>query len=58
VLEQIAARNPVAVNLAIQARLGCIIERVTSGWGNGLVAGALGEIYDMISTKGESNVCA
>ena len=58
VLEQIAARNPVAVNLAFQAHLGCIIERVTSGWGDGLAAGTLGEIYSMISTKGESSACA
>jgi len=53
VFEQITARDPVAVNLAIQMSLGHFIERVTSGWGGGQVAGALGEIYGMISTKGK-----
>ena len=53
VFEQITARDPVAVNLAIQMTLGNFIERVTSGWGSGQVAGALSEIYGMISTKGK-----
>jgi len=50
--EQVTARNSVAVNLAIQMSLGYFIERITSGWGGGQAAGTLGEIYDMISTKG------
>ena len=54
--EQIAARNSVAVTLAIQMCLVYFIERVTSSWGDGAVAGALGEIYGMISTKGRSDV--
>jgi len=53
VSDQITARNPVAVNLAIQMSLGCFIERITSGWGGGQAAGTLGEIYGMISTKGK-----
>lgn len=49
--EQIAVRNSVAVNLAVQMHLGQFIERVTSGWGP---AGEnIKGIYAMISTKGE-----
>ena len=55
--EQIDARNSVAVTLAIQMCLGYFIERVTSGWGGGEAAVALGEIYGMISTKGRSDAC-
>jgi len=55
--EQIAARNPFAVTLAIQMYLGHFVERVTSGWGGGEVAGILGKIYGMISTKGKLNGC-
>jgi len=51
--EQIDARNPVVVTLAIQMCLGYFIERVTSGWGGGEVAVGLGEIYGMISAKGK-----
>ena len=50
--EQVTARNSVAVNLAIQMSLGYFIERIASGWGSGQAAGTLGEIYNMISTKG------
>jgi hypothetical protein len=50
---QIAARNPVAVNLAIQTYLGHLVEQVTSGWGGGQAAGTLTEIYTAISTKGK-----
>jgi hypothetical protein len=52
-VEQIAARNPVAVTLAIETYLVNFVRRVTSGWGGGDVAEALGEIYEMISTKGK-----
>jgi hypothetical protein len=58
VSEQITARNPVAVSLAVQASLGHFVERVTSGWGGGRAAGTLGEIHEMISNKGESRACA
>lgn len=51
--EQIAARNPVAVTLAIQTYLCDFIQRITSGWGGGQAAWTLSEIYGMISTKGE-----
>ena len=57
-VEQIAARNPVAVNLAVQIYLGCFIEQVTFGWGSGQAAETLAEIYRMISTKGTLNACA
>jgi hypothetical protein len=57
VAERIAARDSVAVNLAIQMYLGHFIGGVTSGWGGGQVAGTLGEIYGMISTKGKSDEC-
>ena len=53
VFDQITIRNSVAVNLAIQMSLGYFIERITTGWGAGEVAGTLGEVYDMISTKGK-----
>lgn len=53
VLGQVAARNPVAVNLAIQMCLGNFVVQVTSGWGGGQVASTLSDIYGMISTKGE-----
>ena len=56
--EQIAARNSVAINLAIQTCLSCFIEQVTSGWGGGQAAGTLAEIYTMISTKGKLGACA
>jgi len=52
-VEQIDARNSVAVTLAIQMCLGYFIEGVTSGWGGGEVAVGLGEIYGMISAKGK-----
>jgi len=55
--EQIAARNPAAVTLAIRMYLGHFAERVTSGWGGGEAAGTLGEIYKMISTKGKLDAC-
>ena len=55
--EQIAARNAVAVNLAVQMTLGYFIERVTSGWGGGRSARTLGEIHEMISTKGKLRLC-
>ena len=55
--EQIAARNAVAVNLAVQMTLGYFIERVTSGWGGGRSARILGEIHEMISTKGKLRLC-
>ena len=58
VVEQIAAKNSVAINLAIQTCLGCFVERVTSGWGGGQAAGTLAEIYTMISTKGKLDACA
>ena len=57
-VEQIAARNSVAINLAIQTRLGYFVEQVTSGWGIGQAAGTLAEIYTMISTKGKLGACA
>jgi hypothetical protein len=55
--EQVAARNFVAVTLAVEMCLAQFIDRVTSGWGGGDVAGTLGEIYGMISTKGKVDVC-
>lgn len=58
VSEQIMARNQVAVSLAVQASLGYFIERVTSGWGGGRAAGTLGEIHEMISSKGRLRACA
>jgi len=57
-IEQIAAKNSVAINLAIQTYLGNFIERVTSGWGGGQAAGILADIYTKISTKGKLDVCA
>jgi len=54
--DQIAARNTVAVTLAIQMCLVYFIERVTSGWGGGAVAGTLGEIYGMVSAEGKLDV--
>ena len=54
--EEVAARNPVAVTLAVEMYLVQFVEQVTSGWGGGAVAGVLGEIYRMISTKGEVDV--
>ena len=51
--DEVAARNPVAVTLAVEMYLVQFVEQVTSGWGGGAVAGVLGEIYRMISTKGE-----
>lgn len=56
-LEQIAARNRVAVTLAIQMHLGYFVERVTSGWGDGQAAEILSEIYGMISTRGRLDKC-
>ena len=55
---QIAARNPVAVTLAVEMYLGQFVEQVTSGWGGGDAAGTLGEIYASIFAKGKANVCA
>lgn len=55
-IEQIAARNYVAVTLAIEMALVLFVKRVTSGWGGGDTAGALREIYGKISTKGEWDV--
>lgn len=55
--EQIAARNTVAVNLAIQMHLGQFIEQITSGWGDGPAAGNLAEIYGVISTQGKQGTC-
>ena len=52
-VEQIAAKNSVAVNLAIQTCLGYFIELVTSGWGGGQAAGTLADIHTTISTKGK-----
>ena len=57
VLEQVAARNPVAVTLAVEMYLVQFIERVTSGWGSGDAAETLGEIYRKIPTKGEADLC-
>ena len=51
--KEVAARNPVAVTLAFEMYLVQFVEQVTSGWGGGVAAGVLGEIYRMISTKGE-----
>jgi len=59
--EEVAARNPVAVTLAVDTYLVQFIERVTSGWGGGATTGVvLGEIYGMISAKGKVNehVCS
>ena len=56
-VEQIAARNYIAVTVAIQMHLCGFIEEVTSGWGGGEVAWTLREIYGMISSKGEVRVC-
>ena len=53
VAKQVAARNVVAVHLAIQMHLGWFVKRITSGWGSGQVAGTLAEIYRTISTKGK-----
>ena len=55
--EQISARNSVAVTLAINTHLIRFVRRVVSGWGGGDAAGTLGEIYGMISIKGELDVC-
>ena len=55
-LEQIAARNSVAVTLAVEMYLVQFIKQVTSGWGTGHVAETLGEIYGRISTEGEVSV--
>jgi len=55
---QIKVGDPVAVNLAVQMSLGYFIRRITSGWGGGQMARTLSEMYDMISTKGVSSVCA
>jgi len=54
--EEMAARNPVAVTLAIEMYLVQFVEQITSGWGGGAAAGVLGEIYRTISTKGEVDV--
>jgi len=51
--EEIAARNSVAVTLAFEVYLVQFVEQVTSGWGGGVAAGVLGEIYEMISAEGE-----
>ena len=55
--KQIALRNSVAVNLAVEMYLIHCVERVTSGWGGGDAAETLGEIYRMISTKGKLDAC-
>jgi hypothetical protein len=55
--KQIAARDSVTVNLAIQMYLGHFIERTTSGWGSGHAAGILAKIYEMISGKGKLDAC-
>jgi len=59
-LEEVAARNPVAVTLAVEMYLVQFVEQVTSGWGDGAAAGVLGEIYGMISAKGkvDESVCS
>jgi len=57
-IEQIAARNYVAVTLAIEMTLVQFVKQVTSGWGRGDTAGALRKIYSMISTEGEFDVRA
>lgn len=57
IFQQIEARDSVAVNLAIQMYLCRFIERTTASWGSGQVAGTLGDIYGMISTKGELHPC-
>ena len=56
IIERIAARDPVAVNLAVQMCLSWFIERITSGWGSGAAAGNLSEIYGMIATKGKGDM--
>ena len=56
-VEQVATRNPVAVNLAVQTYLGHFIEQVTSGWGGGQTTETLAEIYGIISTKGKLSAC-
>jgi len=54
VFKEVAARNPVAVTLAVEMYLVQFVERVTSGWGGGAVTGTvLSEIYGMISAEGE-----
>lgn len=53
VARQIAARDTVAVNLAIQMYLSQFIKQITSGWGSGQAAGILAKIYEMVSTKGK-----
>ena len=53
---EVAARNSVAVALAVEMYLARFVERVTSGWGGGAAAGTLGEIYGMISVKGRVDV--
>jgi hypothetical protein len=57
IVEQIGARDSVAVNLAIQIYLSRFIERITSSWGSGEAAANLADIYGMISTKGKLNAC-
>lgn len=56
--EEVAARNPVAVTLAVEMYLVQFVERVTSGWGDRAAAGALGDIYRMISARGEADAYA
>jgi len=55
---EVAARNPVAVTLAVETCLVQFVEKLTSGWGGGAAAGVLGEIYRMISTNGKVDACA
>ena len=57
VFEQVTLRNPVAVTLAVEMYLVRFVERVTSGWGGGDAARAMGEIYGKISTEGKLDAC-
>ena len=57
VFEQVTLRNPVAVTLAVEMYLVQYVERVTSGWGGGDAAGAMGEIYGKISAEGKLDAC-
>lgn len=57
ITRQIAARDPVAVNLAVQMHLSQFVKQITSGWGSGQAAGILAEVYGKISTNGKLEVC-
>lgn len=51
ITKQIAARDHVAVNLAVQMHLSQFVKQITSGWGSGQAAGILAEVYGKISTN-------